>query len=175
MKYNKYIYIALLSFFLIFVKILNPNIIQKISLINYDFYQKVFIKGEVKNVTIVDIDEKSLAIIGQFPWRRDVYSTILDNLNKHNPSAIAFDIVFSEKDKQNPQDLLLQLQKENNQFQNINVLNTNKIFIDSLKKSKSILPVIGETKDSLVENNSKPKLRMVLKGIDPKSPVSVNN
>ena len=36
---------------------------------------------------------------------------ILKNLNRYNPKAIAFDIVFSEEDKQNPKDLLQQLQK----------------------------------------------------------------
>ena len=166
---KKFIYLSLTSLILIILKLINPVLVQKISLINYDFYQKVFIKGDVKNITIIDIDEESIAKIGQFPWRRDIYSKILSNLNKHNPSAIAFDMVFSEKDRQNPQDLLLQLQKENDQFENVIVLNTNKIFNESLKKSKSILAVIGETKDNLVENNSKPKLRIITKGEDPKN------
>ena len=135
---NKFIYLSLTSLLLIILKLINPVLVQKISLINYDFYQKVFIKGNVKNITIIDIDEESIAKIGQFPWRRDIYSKILSNLNNHNPTAIAFDMVFSEKDRQNPQDLLLQLQKENYQFENVTVLNTNEIFNESLKNSKSI-------------------------------------
>ena len=103
------------------------------------FIKKFLIYDVSQNITIVDIDEKSIAKIGQFPWRRDVYSKILENLSQHSPSAIAFDIVFSETDKQNPQDLLLQLQKENDQLENIKVINTNQIFIDSLSKSKVIL------------------------------------
>ena len=35
-----------------------------------------------KVYTFVDIDEKSIAKVGQFPWRRDIYSIILQNLNK---------------------------------------------------------------------------------------------
>tara|TARA_B100001094_G_scaffold329152_1_gene391253 strand:- start:5294 stop:7297 length:2004 start_codon:yes stop_codon:yes gene_type:complete len=161
---KKYIYIVALFLFLIIIKIVNPSLVQKISFINYDFYQKVFNRGEVQNVTIVDIDEKSIAKIGQFPWRRDIYSKILNNLNQFNPSAIAFDIVFSEEDKQNPQDLLLKLQKESDQVISANVLNTNKIFIDSISKSKVILPVLGEPNDNFVENNSKPKLKIITKG-----------
>ena len=153
-KKNIYLGIVLLSF--VIIKFTNPPIVKKISFINYDLYQKVFNRGEVKDVTIVDIDEKSIAKIGQFPWRRDVYSKILKNLNQHNPLAIAFDIVFSEKDKQNPQDLLLQLQKESDQFINVDVLNTNEIFVSSIKNSKVILPVIGEPKDNFVQNNSEP-------------------
>ena len=150
-------------------QVINPSIVQKISFINYDFYQKVFNRGEVQNVTIVDIDEKSIAKIGQFPWRRDIYSKILNNLNQFNPSAIAFDIVFSEEDKQNPQDLLLKLQKESDQLISANVLNTNKIFIDSISKSKVILPVLGEPNDNFVENNSKPKLKIITKGENAKN------
>ncbi|MDA7603804.1 CHASE2 domain-containing protein [Candidatus Pelagibacter sp.] len=154
---------------MIIVKFANPPIIQKISFINYDFYQKVFNRGEVKNVTIIDIDEKSIAKIGQFPWRRDAYSKILKNLNQHNPQAIAFDIVFSEEDKQNPTDLLLQLQKETNHIIDIEVVDTNKIFIDSIKNSKIILPVLGEPNDNFVNNNSKPKLTIIIKGENPKN------
>ena len=166
---KKYIYIITLFLFLIIIKIVNPSLVQKISFINYDFYQKVFNRGEVQNVTIVDIDEKSIAKIGQFPWRRDIYSKILNNLNQFNPSAIAFDIVFSEEDKQNPQDLLLKLQKESDQVISANVLNTNKIFIESISKSKVILPVLGEPNDNFVENNSKPKLKIITKGENAKN------
>ena len=166
---KKFISLGFFLIFFIFIKIINPPLIQKISNINYDFYQKIFNRGVVENITIIDIDEKSIAKIGQFPWRRDVYSKILENLNQYSPSAIAFDIIFSEKDKQNPQDLLLQLQKENDQLENIKVINTNKIFINSIKNSKAILPIIGEPSDNFIKNNSKPKLRIITKGNDPKN------
>ena len=169
MKNKKIISLGLLLIFFITLKIINPHTIQKISLINYDLYQKFFNRGEVTNVTIVDIDEKSIAKIGQFPWRRDIYSKILDNLNQHSPSAIAFDIVFSEEDKQNPKDLLSQLQKETDELINVEVPNTNQIFIDSLAQSKVILPILGEPNDSYIKNNSKPKLRVIKKGNDPKN------
>ena len=168
MKNKKIISLGILLIFFIILKVINPPIIQKISFINYDFYQKVFNRGEVKNITIVDIDEKSIAKIGQFPWRRDAYSKILYNLNQYNPSAIAFDIVFSEEDKQNPKSLLSQLQKDSNQYIDIEVPNTNQIFVDSLAQSKVILPILGEPNDSFIENNSKPKLRVLAKGNDPR-------
>ena len=166
---RKFIYLGVIFLLLIIIKFINPPIIKKISFISYDFYQKAFNRGEVKDVTIVDIDEKSIAKVGQFPWRRDIYSKILYNLNQHSPRAIAFDIVFSEEDRQNPQDLLSQLQKESDQFINVEVPNTNKIFIDSLKQSKVVLPILGEPKDNFVKNNSKPKLRVIAKGDNPKN------
>ena len=166
---KKYIYLSVIFLFLIIIKFTNPPIVQKISFINYDFYQKVLNRGEVQDVTIVDIDEKSIAKVGQFPWRRDIYSIILKNLNQHNPKTIAFDIVFSEEDKQNPKDLLLKLQKESNELIDIEVADTNKIFVDSIKSSKIILPILGEPNDNFVKNDSEPKVRIVTKGENPKN------
>ena len=77
--------------------------------------------------------------------------------------------MFSEEDKQNPKDLLLQLQKESNELIDIEVADTNKIFVDSIKKSKIILPILGEPKDNFVKNDSEPKVRIVTKGENPKN------
>ena len=167
-KYKNFIILIIFAIFLT-VKITNIDIVKKISLINYDFYQKTLVKGEVKNITIIDIDEKSIAAIGQFPWRRDVYAKILRNLNQFNPASVAFDIFFSEEDKQNPKNLLIELKKNNNISENIEVLDTNKIFIDEIKKTKAILPVVGEIRKNIVINNSKPKLRIISKGSNPKN------
>ena len=168
-KNINFIFLIFIIIFFIILKIVNIDIIKKISLINYDFYQKTFVKGEVKNITIIDIDEKSLAVVGQFPWRRDVYAQILNNVNQHNPASIAFDIFFSEEDKQNPKNLLIELKKNINTLKDIEALDTSKIFIDELKKTKVILPILGITGESLVVNNSKPKLRIISKGSNPKN------
>ena len=168
-KYKNFIILIFFAILLIVLKITNIDIVKKISLINYDFYQKTLVKGEVKNITIIDIDEKSIAVIGQFPWRRDVYAKILSNLNQYNPASVAFDIFFSEEDNQNPKNLLIKLKKYNNISENIKVLDTNKIFIDEIKKTKAILPVVGTVKKNLIINNSKPKLRIISKGSNPKN------
>ena len=68
---KKYIYLGGVFLFLIIIKFINPSKIQKISFINYDFFKKIFNRGEVKNITIVDIDEKSIPKVGQFVWCRD--------------------------------------------------------------------------------------------------------
>ena len=66
MKNKKIISLGILLIFFITLKVINPSIIQKISFINYDFYQKVFNRGEVKNITIIDIDEKVLLRLANF-------------------------------------------------------------------------------------------------------------
>ena len=79
------------------------NLKKRIGFLNYDFYQKFFEEDfSSDQVVIVDIDEKSIDEIGQFPWRRDVYSQILTNLTKSEVNVIAFDVFFSDLDNQNP-------------------------------------------------------------------------
>jgi adenylate cyclase len=161
---KKFIFLGILSFLLISLKFSNPIFIQKISNINYDFYQSNFVKGKIDNITIIDIDEKSLDTIGQFPWRRDVYATIFKNLKASGAKVIAVDIFFSENDKQNPTHLLRRLQKENNNFPTLQVIDTQQIFIDSLKTSNVVLPVLGQIKEPVNINSSKPKIRIIEKG-----------
>ncbi len=36
-----------------------------------------------KNIVIVDIDEKSLKELGQWPWSRDIFAKILQNLTDY--------------------------------------------------------------------------------------------
>lgn len=63
------------------------------------------IRGEIpntNNVVIVDIDEKSLKGLGQWPWSRNKISKILDNLTKYDVGLIAFDMVFPESDNSSP-------------------------------------------------------------------------
>jgi HD-GYP domain-containing protein (c-di-GMP phosphodiesterase class II) len=50
-------------------------------------------------VVIVDVDEKSLASVGQWPWRRDVISRLIDALRDRGAATVALDIVFAESDR----------------------------------------------------------------------------
>lgn len=76
------------------------------------------IRGEIPqhdNVVIVDIDEKSLKQIGQWPWSRDVLAKLLENLTQAGVGIIGFDIVFAEEDRTSPDKILnkFDIQKEN--------------------------------------------------------------
>ena len=50
-------------------------------------------------VVIVDVDEKSLAALGQWPWRRDVISRLIDALRDRGAATVALDIMFAEGDR----------------------------------------------------------------------------
>jgi HD-GYP domain-containing protein (c-di-GMP phosphodiesterase class II) len=50
-------------------------------------------------VTIVDIDDRSLSAIGQWPWRRDLVGRLIGRLRDLGASAIAVDLIFAEPDR----------------------------------------------------------------------------
>ena len=62
-------------------------------------------------IVIVDVDERSLATVGQWPWRRDVMGRLIDRLRDAGASVVALDVVFAERDRYeghevNPDDAL---------------------------------------------------------------------
>src|SRR5262252_2015108 len=50
-------------------------------------------------VVIVDIDERSLAAIGQWPWRRDVLGMLVSRVRSLGAAAVAVDVLFSEPER----------------------------------------------------------------------------
>ena len=76
-KYLGLIFLALL----VLIKIQDSNFVKRIENISYDIYQSIFEENsEFNDVLIVDIDEKSIGEIGQFPWRRDVFANLVEKL-----------------------------------------------------------------------------------------------
>jgi CHASE2 domain-containing sensor protein len=59
-------------------------------------------RGPSPNVAIIDVDERSLSALGQWPWRRDVVARLIARLRSEGASAIALDIVFAESDRNGP-------------------------------------------------------------------------
>ena len=57
------------------------------------------------NVVIVGIDDNSIGAIGHFPFPRDRYATLLDNLHRAGAAVTVFDIGFSESTSGSGDDL----------------------------------------------------------------------
>jgi len=63
------------------------------------------------SVVIIDIDEKSLKAIGQWPWPRNVVAQLIDRIQAEGPRAIGLDIVFAEPDRTSPYRYVDELQR----------------------------------------------------------------
>lgn len=55
--------------------------------------------GTRSDPVVVDLDERSLAEFGQWPWPRYRVAQLLDKLNRLNPRAVGLDILFAEPDR----------------------------------------------------------------------------
>jgi adenylate cyclase len=85
------------------LRIADPGPIQELRVRTFDTFQRIDPRVKTaRPVTIVDIDEKSLAKLGQFPWPRTRIADLVTNLTKLGAVAIAFDVIFSESDRLNP-------------------------------------------------------------------------
>ena len=170
LKYQNYLTFFVLLIFLITIKIANPSFVKSISFISFDLYQKIFpLKKNETEVIIIDIDEKSLGKFGQFPWSRSVFAKIIENVNGANPKAIGFDIFFTEKDKQSPDEFLKAynlIPTDVNEIQNIK--GHDEIFREQLEKTKSVTAVLGSNVPSHSNYDRKAKARFLSKGGDPK-------
>ena len=67
----------------------------------YDARLRATMPGGVdERIVIVDLDEKSLAEVGRWPWGRDKMSHMVDQLFSHYGVAVlGFDVVFAEPDE----------------------------------------------------------------------------
>jgi adenylate cyclase len=102
--YARLLCIALLVGFAL-LRIADPAPIQELRIRTFDTFQVIDPRVKTERpVTIVDIDEKSLADprLGQWPWPRTRIADIINNLTRLGAVVIAFDAVFSEPDRLNP-------------------------------------------------------------------------
>ena len=77
--------------------------IEELRVRTFDFYQRFDPRVKTaRPVTIIDIDDASLKKFGQWPWPRTNLADMVINLANLGAIAIAFDVVFSEPDRLNP-------------------------------------------------------------------------
>jgi adenylate cyclase len=130
------------------LRILDPAPIQELRVRTFDTFQVIDprIKSE-RPVTIVDIDERSLADprLGQWPWPRTRIADLVADLTRLGAVVIAFDAVFSEPDRLNPDiaaDTFRNLDEATRE--KLRGLPSNdKVFADAVRNSRVVLGESG--------------------------------
>ncbi len=88
---------------LLTVYVLDPLPVQILRVKLFDFYQVLKPRAvTIEPVTIVDIDEDSLAAYGQWPWPRVLLAELVEKIMAMGAVQVAFDVVFPEPDRMNP-------------------------------------------------------------------------
>ena len=127
-------------------RIADPAPVEELRVRTFDTFQ--LIDPRVKTarpVTIIDIDEKSLANLGQWPWPRTRIADLVANLTRLGAVVIGFDIVFAEPDRLNPDvaaDTIRNLDEETRA--KLRTLPSNdQIFADAMRRSRVVLGESG--------------------------------
>ena len=157
------------------VRISDPEFVQVLRLKYFDQLQIKYprtTEGQTYSV-IVDIDEKSLREIGQWPWPRTVLADLFNKSKDAGMLVLGLDVLFAEKDRTSPELIANDVKNRNPEIANLlkNLPSNESLAMEAMKKfpvviGHSGLDVTGDAdrddiKDTSVKvflgKNQKPK------------------
>ncbi|MBX9760474.1 MAG: adenylate/guanylate cyclase domain-containing protein, partial [Beijerinckiaceae bacterium] len=85
--------------------------VERLRNITFDQYLRAAPRAWTPDlpVRIIDVDDASLARIGQWPWPRRRIAELTDKLAANGAAAIAYDVLFAEPDRYAPAAILSEL------------------------------------------------------------------
>jgi adenylate cyclase len=103
--------LVLLLFVLHTGRVLPLRLLDTVERFAYDARVRLSQLGTVDpRIVIIDIDERSMAELGQFPWPRDRLATLVEQaFDRYGVAALGFDIAFLEPDATSGRRLLERL------------------------------------------------------------------
>src|SRR3954454_9164011 len=152
------------------LRIADPPALEEIRARTFDSFQVIDPRVKtVKPVVIVDIDDKSLAKIGQWPWSRTVMADLVSNLTRLGAVVIAFDVIFAEADRLNPDvaaDSFRNLDEETRA--KLRALPSNdQLFADAMRRSRVVLGESGLSAATPELDKNLPVTGLAMLGEDP--------
>jgi len=111
---KKSLYIFGLIICVILCRYLFAPVFERMELVSYDLRSKIALDGQQfmgkfapldkKNIVIIEIDDYSRnqlsknpqLNLGPWPWRRDVWSGVVKMIERGEPKAILFDLIFAD-------------------------------------------------------------------------------
>src|ERR1700730_9951760 len=121
--------------------------IEEIRVRPFDTFQRIDPRKKLapSPVAIIDIDEPSLAKLGQWPWSRTRIADLCAPLSRLGAVVIAFDVIFAEPDRLNPDvaaDTFRNLDEETKA--KLRALPSNdQVFADTMRRSRVVLGESG--------------------------------
>ena len=98
---------------LILLRVYDPAIVEQVRLNTFDQYIKTLPQEKSNDIVLVNIGEKSLGKVGQFPWPRHEYAQMISDLRTINAGYIGFTIMFPEPDRFGGDDIFAQYMQDN--------------------------------------------------------------
>jgi adenylate cyclase len=92
------------------LRIIDPGIITELRVRSFDLVERAWPRAaDSARVAIVDIDEKSLAKYGQWPWSRHRVAELLRRIAEGKPRVVGIDILLADRDRLSPDEIAREL------------------------------------------------------------------
>ncbi|MCK5374494.1 MAG: adenylate/guanylate cyclase domain-containing protein [Alphaproteobacteria bacterium] len=139
------------------------------------------LESDANKVVIIDIDEKSLELIGQWHWPRNIMADLVNSLSDKGAKVIAFDGVFAEADRTSPHILYNDLtpeqiavlpdsmkqdgamKQEGAMKQNGVLLNYDEMFADAIRSSQRFITAFTYGRRDRDQNQPLDKKRILVR------------
>jgi adenylate cyclase len=150
---SRFLYISLVVALIggaILLRYMDPFFVRALRLVAFDNFQRLAPEPYDPNlpIRIVDIDEKSLSMIGQWPWPRTTVRDLLVALTSKGAAVVAFDVLFAEPDRTSMEVIVKQLPPEEAKAVTDAMAgrpSNDELFAAALKDTPSVLSVaLGE-------------------------------
>src|SRR4051794_11463752 len=167
--YARLLCFALLVGFALF-RAADPAPVEEIRVRTFDAFQRIDPrKKTARPVTIVDIDDKSMEKLGQWPWPRTRIAELVTELTRLGAVVIAFDAVFSEPDRLNPDfvaDTFANLD-EMTRAKLRSLPSNDQVFADAIKASRVVLGESGLPEELTALDKTLPVTGLAMLGEEP--------
>jgi adenylate cyclase len=152
------------------LRILDPAPVEELRVRTFDGFQRFDPRDKTaRPVTIVDIDDKSLEKLGQWPWPRTRIADLVNELTRLGAVVIAFDVVFAEPDRLNPDavaDTLRNLDEATRE--RLRALPSNdQVLADAIRASRVVLGESGLTEELTALDKTLPVTGLAMLGEEP--------
>jgi adenylate cyclase len=152
------------------LRIADPAPVEEIRVRTFDAFQRIDPrKKTARPVTIVDIDEKSLEKLGQWPWPRTRIADLVTELTRLGAVVIAFDAVLSEPDRLNPAaaaEAFPQLDEET-RAKLRSLPSNDQILADAIRQSRVVLGESGLPEEIAALDKTLPVTGLAMLGEEP--------
>ena len=156
---------------LVALRVADPLPIQELRVRVFDLFQVLHPReASQRPVVIVDIDEKSLSAIGQWPWPRTRIADLITRLTEMGAVVIAFDIVFAEPDRMSPgiaADVFRDLD-ENTRAKLRALPSNDSVFAEALRRSRVVVGESGLPFTVPRDDNTEQPIGLATIGGDPR-------
>tara|TARA_R110002167_G_scaffold359811_1_gene576784 strand:- start:8135 stop:10165 length:2031 start_codon:yes stop_codon:yes gene_type:complete len=109
MSFNKknYFICLLVTIVLTTIRITDPFFIETARLKSFDYYQRNQEKVDAKEIVVVEIDENSLDVNGQWPWPRNLIADGIVKAYESGAALVILPILYAEEDRMGQDDYLI--------------------------------------------------------------------